>query len=57
MGVDGRVRFGFGENVATVGGETEARKSGLDQDRDGGSRRVAISRVEVVTISLFFSVW
>lgn len=43
---DDRVRFGFGE--------VEARKSGLDQDRDGGSRIVVISRVEVVTISLVF---
>lgn len=43
--------------MATVGGETEARKSGLDQDRDGRSKRVAIGRVEVVTNSLFFSVW
>lgn len=42
--------------MATVGGETEARKSGLDQDRDGRSRIVAINRVEVVTNSLFFSV-
>lgn len=30
---DNRVRFGFEEIVATVGGETEVRKSGLDQDR------------------------